>query len=120
MRTDSLSSAEGGFSVEPSGKAPLERRGVLGTPAEDITASAELAASSCAMPNLGSLPVAGETPGRYEGVHEHARGGMGRILVVRDKHLGRDIAMKELLAAGVLDTTDAHGFFCHSLVGIIT
>jgi len=38
-----------------------------------------------------------ETPGRYEGESEYARGGMGRVLLVHDAHLGRDIAMKELL-----------------------
>ncbi|MDP1604001.1 MAG: serine/threonine-protein kinase, partial [Legionella sp.] len=38
-----------------------------------------------------------ETPGRYKGESEYARGGMGRVLLVHDAHLGRDIAMKELL-----------------------
>lgn len=43
------------------------------------------------------LAVAHETPGRYKGESEYARGGMGRVLLVHDVHLGRDIAMKELL-----------------------
>ena len=38
-----------------------------------------------------------ETPGRYTRESEHARGGMGRVLLVHDEHLGRDIALKELL-----------------------
>ena len=38
-----------------------------------------------------------ETPGRYSQISEYARGGMGRVLLVHDAHLGRDIALKELL-----------------------
>jgi len=44
-----------------------------------------------------SLRAVDETPGRYTGASEHARGGMGRVLLVYDEHLGREIAMKELL-----------------------
>jgi serine/threonine protein kinase len=42
--------------------------------------------------------VTDEMPGRYEVVEELARGGSGRILVVYDRHIGRKIAMKELLS----------------------
>lgn len=42
--------------------------------------------------------VTDEMPGRYETVEELARGGSGRILVVFDRHVGRKIAMKELLS----------------------
>ncbi len=38
-----------------------------------------------------------ETPGRYTLVSHHARGGMGRVLIVHDEHLGRNIALKELM-----------------------
>jgi eukaryotic-like serine/threonine-protein kinase len=48
-------------------------------------------------------PLNEETPGRYLAVREFARGGMGRILIVRDQHLGRDIALKELLRSAPLD-----------------
>ena len=41
--------------------------------------------------------VTDEMPGRYEAKEELARGGSGRILIVLDKHIGRNIAMKELL-----------------------
>ena len=41
--------------------------------------------------------VTDEMPGRYESVEEIARGGSGRILAVLDRHIGRKIAMKELL-----------------------
>ena len=42
--------------------------------------------------------VTDEMPGRYEIVEELARGGSGRVLVVFDRHVGRKIAMKELLS----------------------
>ncbi len=38
-----------------------------------------------------------ESPGRYAFQAEYARGGMGRVLLVRDEHLGRDVALKEML-----------------------
>jgi serine/threonine protein kinase len=42
-------------------------------------------------------PFAGSFEARYTLVGEHARGGMGRVLVVRDHQIDRDVAMKELL-----------------------
>ena len=44
-----------------------------------------------------TLPGITEFPGRYTRQSEHARGGMGRVLLVHDEHLGRDVALKELL-----------------------
>lgn len=38
-----------------------------------------------------------EKGGRYRFLNEHSRGGMGRVLLVHDDRLGRDVAMKELL-----------------------
>ncbi len=46
-----------------------------------------------------------ETPGRYSQVGETARGGMGRILLVHDEVLGRDVALKELLS-GLAPSSD--------------
>lgn len=40
-----------------------------------------------------------EEPGRYTRKSEYSRGGMGRILLVHDAFLARDIALKELLPA---------------------
>jgi len=39
-----------------------------------------------------------ETPGRYRHISQHGKGGMGRVLLVHDASLGRDIALKELLS----------------------
>src|SRR5690349_14801979 len=44
--------------------------------------------------------LTGEHPGRYERKDEIGRGGMGRVVLVRDTHLGRDVALKELLSQG--------------------
>ncbi|MEO8704217.1 MAG: serine/threonine-protein kinase [Kofleriaceae bacterium] len=38
-------------------------------------------------------------PEHYIVAHEIARGGMGRILAARDRRLGRDVAIKEILAS---------------------
>lgn len=38
-----------------------------------------------------------ESPGRYTLISHHAKGGMGRVLLVHDEFLGRNIALKELL-----------------------
>jgi len=44
-----------------------------------------------------AAPGVREAPGRYTHLGEFGRGGMGRVLMVHDEHLSRDIAMKELL-----------------------
>jgi serine/threonine protein kinase/WD40 repeat protein len=46
---------------------------------------------------LEDVPSVPETPGRYHSAREHARGGVGRIYLVHDAHLGRDVIRKELL-----------------------
>jgi eukaryotic-like serine/threonine-protein kinase len=42
-------------------------------------------------------PLQQRDPDRYEIVAEHGRGGLGRVFRARDKELGRDVAVKELL-----------------------
>lgn len=48
-------------------------------------------------PDAEELSVIDETEGRYSQISEHGRGGMGRVLLVHDQYLGREIALKELL-----------------------
>ncbi len=43
------------------------------------------------------LSAAEERPGRYSHISEYGRGGMGRVLLVHDEQMGRDVALKELL-----------------------
>lgn len=38
-----------------------------------------------------------EHPGRYNIIGEHGRGAIGRILVAFDRHIGREVAQKELI-----------------------
>ena len=40
------------------------------------------------------------SPGLYEVDKELSRGGMGRILIARDRRIGRTVALKELLGKG--------------------
>ena len=47
--------------------------------------------------NPEPLPAVEECSGRYSGEYELAAGGMGRILIVQDEHLGRHVALKELI-----------------------
>lgn len=55
--------------------------------------------------------IVDEIAGRYKVIREYAKGGMGRILLVRDEYLGREIALKELrVSIGVDGTPFARDF----------
>ncbi|MBI2433819.1 MAG: serine/threonine protein kinase, partial [Candidatus Hydrogenedentes bacterium] len=43
------------------------------------------------------LNIPEETPGRYSRISVYGKGGMGRVLLVHDENMDRDVAMKELL-----------------------
>ncbi|MCE9574882.1 MAG: protein kinase [Deltaproteobacteria bacterium] len=58
-------------------------------------------------------PLQYRDPERYQIVGEHGRGGLGRVLRARDKELGRDVAVKELLERG---NTSELRFFREALI----
>lgn len=69
-------------------------------------------ASDAATIKAGRLPhglppqIMPETLGRYTRGSEYARGGIGRILLVHDEQIGRDIILKELLPESGVSPTD--------------
>lgn len=76
-------------------------------PGTDV-ASADPALAATVTPEVASTSagrvtstLTAEHPGRYLRQSELGRGGMGRVLVVKDTHLGRDVALKELLDQNV-------------------
>jgi len=54
-----------------------------------------------------SYPTIDEALGRYTYVSDYAQGGMGRILLVYDQHLGRSVALKELLSPAESPTSQS-------------
>ena len=46
------------------------------------------------------VPAPLRDPTRYEILGEHGRGGLGRVSRAHDRELGRDVAIKELIARG--------------------
>jgi WD40 repeat protein/serine/threonine protein kinase len=47
--------------------------------------------------NSWAVPAVEEHEGRYQTLRDFASGGMGKIILVHDRHIGRDIALKTLL-----------------------
>ena len=57
-------------------------------------------------PARAGLRIATEHPGRYKIIKELGRGGIGRVMVAEDDHLGRPVAIKQLLKQGTTRLDD--------------
>lgn len=77
----------------------------------EATATSPPAASSAPLRTDEAWTVTAECPGRYHfpggdpEAAEIGRGGIGRVLVAHDRHLGRDVALKELLLPDLAGST---------------
>jgi len=72
------------------------RGSIVLTASDGVSRGGEQAAK-LAEADPDSVPAVQEAPGRYTHISEYAHGGMGRVLLVQDLHIGREIALKELL-----------------------
>jgi WD40 repeat protein/serine/threonine protein kinase len=70
-------------------------------PSEDQTILADQ------LPHGLPAQILPETIGRYTRGSEYARGGIGRILLVHDEQIGRDVILKELLPEHISSPTDS-------------
>lgn len=109
---------------------PRRHRGARDKHHTDVTPQGELASGSLANSTctsssavaLDSVPAfdVTATPAlrdrkRYQILGEHGRGGLGRVSRARDVELGRDVAIKELIArsdtSSIGDTFATFGFY---------
>ncbi|MCF6284900.1 MAG: serine/threonine protein kinase, partial [Candidatus Hydrogenedentes bacterium] len=90
----------GDEAVEYAFAQSLTRDGATWNPAEDQTIAAEN------LPHGLPVEITPEPVGRYTGGSEYARGGIGRILLVHDEQIGRDVILKELLPRQDVSPTD--------------
>lgn len=67
------------------------------TPADGGSGAEPIASSLKEKVELSETDLFDEASGKYTLLGEYARGGMGRVLLVHDESLGRDVALKELL-----------------------
>lgn len=70
--------------------------------------------------DAGQVPGVQETPGRYSHISEYGRGGMGRVLLVHDAFLGRDVALKELLQGPTLKDPSSPSTPVRKYMGVLT
>jgi hypothetical protein len=85
--------------VTSSSSEPRPAAPPAADPPGDATHSATPTSSPELQP-LASIPL--RSPERYQILGEHGRGGIGRVSRARDRELGRDVAIKELISRGRL------------------
>jgi serine/threonine protein kinase/WD40 repeat protein len=85
-------------SPTPSASDPNQSRDPISSPPP-----APSSPLGCASPADDSalLPLPLRERRRYEHLGEHGRGGLGRVSRSRDRELGRDVAIKEMLRGGI-------------------
>jgi WD40 repeat protein len=75
-----------------------------GTPSDtEPTRTGEPQSSAVSDDVPGAPAIPQRSRDRYQIIEEHGRGGLGRVSRARDRDLGRDIAIKEMLASGHLN-----------------
>ena len=80
---------------------PMDRTQTLGPRSPEATPSDGGATGAATVDReLDTAP--GPASDRYELLAEHARGGLGRVVRAHDRHLGRTVAVKELLRTNEL------------------
>ncbi len=84
------------------GDAPDSFFESLGSPDTQIMSPVQAAAE---LDDSQIVPAVAEHKGRYDTIREFAKGGMGQITLVHDTHLGRDVALKQLLQRNILPET---------------
>ncbi len=90
----------GDAAVQDAFARSIIRDGVTWLPSEDATLVAEH------LPHGLPAQITPESIGRYTRGSEYARGGIGRILLVHDEQIGRDVILKELLPRHTVSPTD--------------
>lgn len=78
---------------------------------EPAKETAAVATPKKTMPSRGSAlgntdKITLEHPGRYSIKREYGKGGIGRVLLAYDEHIGREVALKELIGQRVAGTVE--------------
>ncbi|MCP4645470.1 MAG: protein kinase [bacterium] len=67
------------------------------TASSSLTATTPMERAQFESAPIGEENPLDELPGRYTRISEHGKGGMGRVLLVHDVKMGREVALKELM-----------------------
>ncbi|HUQ07771.1 MAG TPA: serine/threonine-protein kinase [Kofleriaceae bacterium] len=95
--------AESATDATMAAPTSTERRRAQVDSFQDTVATGGAGAGAAAATGVDDLPLA--DPAQYIAEREVARGGMGRIIAAHDRHLGRPVALKELLHADAEQAT---------------